>query len=86
MLKIWEETKKTKETTVQVNNKKGNDKRLVNHFAVVFVKDIIEKVSENQHVEDLFQKIEAKASCTVCKKNFAKEKTLNTHMKTHIMC
>ena len=30
MLNIWEPTKKTKETTVQVNSKKGNEKGLLN--------------------------------------------------------
>ena len=86
MLSIWEPNKKTKESTVQVNSRKGNDKRLVKHFADVFVKEIIEKVSENKNVEELFQKIEAKVSCTVCNKSFAKETKLNVHMKTHIMC
>ena len=61
-------------------------KRFVKLFSDVFVKEIIERNSTSKGFEDLFDKLEAKVSCTVCKKRFAKKKTLEDHMKSHIEC
>ena len=78
--------KKTKETTIQINTVKGNDKRFVKVFAQKFVKEIIERVSKGMNVEELFEKEEAKVACKVCKKRFSKEVTLLVHMKKHVTC
>ena len=86
ILSIWSPDKKTKETTIQINSVKGNDKRFVKLFAQEFVKVIIERVSMGLNVEELFEKGEAKVACTVCRKMFAKEATLKVHMKSHIIC
>ena len=37
-------------------------------------------------VEHLFEKLEAKVSCTIGQKPFAKEASLNIHMKSHLIC
>ena len=86
MLRIWGPNKKTKETTVQINSTKGNDERLVKKFAEVYVKEIIDRDSNGRSVEDMFEQQEAKVSCTVCEKKFAKQTTLNLHMKSHMEC
>ena len=86
ILSIWSPTKKTKETTIQINCVKGNEKRFVKLFAHEFVKEMIERISNEIPIEDLFVKQEAKVACTVCEKVFAKEATLKTHMKSHLIC
>ena len=81
ILSIWNQNPKTKETTVQINSVKGNEKRLVKVFGLEFVKEIIERMSNGKPIEELFKHGEDKVACNVCDKIFAKEATLRTHIK-----
>ena len=85
-LSMWSKNPKTKVTTIQINSVKGNERRLIKVFALEVVKDLIEKTSNGQPIEELFQKGDAKVVCPVCNKVFAKEATLKTHMKSHVIC
>ena len=42
ILIIWSPNKKTKETTVQINSRKGNGKLFVKQFAELFVQEKLE--------------------------------------------
>ena len=86
LLSIWNQNQKTKEITVQINSVKGNERRLVKLFALEFVKELIERISNGKPIEDFFKKGEAKVACIICNKMFAKEATLMIHMKCHIIC
>ena len=55
-LTIWGPNKKTKETTVQVNSVKKNDKRCVSLFALGFVKPVLDRVSKGMSLKSLFLK------------------------------
>ena len=55
-------------------------------FADNFVKEAIIKISSGKKIDDIFEKGEAKVSCSVCNKCFAKRNTLDIHMKSHIIC
>ena len=85
-LSFWGPNKKTKETTIQINIKKGNEKRHVKQFAEIFIKENIDKIVNGKGREHLFEKQEAKVLCTVCQKTFAKEASLKIHMKSHFNC
>ena len=56
VLSFWNPNKKTKEITVQINSRKGSDKRFVKLFAHDFVRDIIESLSNGNKLEELFKK------------------------------
>ena len=86
VLSFWSPTKKSKETTVQINSKKGSEKRFVKLFAHDFVRDIIEGLSNGNKIEDLFERGDVKVACTFCNKLFLKEATLKIHLKSHILC
>ena len=86
VLTFWSPNTKTKEVTIQINGKKGSDKRFVILFAHFFVRDVIERLLKGHQVEDIFEKGDAKVACTVCSKLFLKESTLKLHMKSHILC
>ena len=86
VLSFWGPHKKTKDITVQINSKKGSEKRFVKLFADEFVRKILERLSNGIQIEELFEKGEAKVACTICSKMFLREATLKTHMKSHIIC
>ena len=86
VLSFWGPHKKTKDITVQINSKKGSEKRFVKLFADEFVRKILQRLSNGIQIEDLFEKGEAKVACTICSKMFLREATLKTHMKNHIIC
>ena len=53
-------------------------------FSDVFVKEIIERNSTSKGFEDLFDKLETKVSCTVCKKTFCQRKNIRrSHEKPY---
>ena len=85
-LSFWGPNKKTKETTIQINIIKGNDKRFVKLFSEEFIKGSIDKIVNGKVTEQLFEKQDAKVLCPTCQKPFAKEASLNIHMKSHPMC
>ena len=86
VLSIWGPHKKTKDITVQINSKKGSDKRFVKLFADVSVREIIERLSTGKQIKELFEKNVAKVACTICSKIFMRDTTLNVHMKSHLQC
>ena len=86
VLRFWGPNKKTKETTIQINSRKGSEKRFVKLFADNFVKETINKITSGVKLDSIFVKGEARLSCTVCKKTFAKDSTLEIHMKNHVNC
>ena len=67
-LTFWGPNKKTKETTIQVNTTKGSAKRFVNLFSDIFLKPLIERVSNGIGIGNFFKKQgNCKRVCDVCK-------------------
>ena len=55
-LSYWGPNKKTKETTIQINVIKGNEKRYVKQFAEIGIRENFKKIVNGKGIEHLFEK------------------------------